>query len=394
MEKWIMILGAGFDQLMIIKTAKSMGLKVVVVDRDKDAPGFRMCDESHNVDIMDFDKVLNISREKKISGITTMVSNLGMRTVAYVAEKMNLPSIPPKAAQAATDKKTIKKLLKEGGVPIPEGFSASSYEEALDRLHKVHFPVIVKPVDGTKGRGINAASAEGELQYGIDQALKYSPAGNVIVEEWIDGPTVGAECLIIDGILEPIIITDKYNTPPPKCVTVGLNAPARLSDPVRKRVKDTARKVAEVLGLNTGAAHIDMIVDNNDVPRVIDVGPRLASGPVIFDFVPNLLGVNMIQAVIQMAIGEKPQIEKIWNGKYAASRFLTVSEKGYMYRIEIPKTQRGFTFYQFKELGEVVRPPLSDTDRIGCITIKEDSYEKVVKDADKLLDAIKVSVVY
>jgi len=394
MEKWIMILGAGFDQLMIIKTAKAMGLKVVAVDSDKNAPGFRMCDESHNVDIMDFDKVLNIAREKNIAGITTMVSNLGMRTVAYVADKMNLPSISPKAAQAATDKKQIKELLQKGGVPIPEGFSVSSYEEALEWLHDIHFPVIVKPVDGTKGRGITAVTSEEGLQYGIDQALKYSPAGNVIVEEWIDGPTVGAECLILEGELEPIIITDKYNTPPPKCVTVGLNAPAKLSDEVRERVKNTAKKVAEVLELYTGAAHIDMIVENNAVPKVIDVGPRLASGPVIFDFVPSLFGVNMIQAVIQMAIGEKPQIDRKWNGKFAASRFLTASEKGCMYRIEIPKPQRGFTFYQFKELGEVVRPPLSDTDRIGCITIKDDSYEKVVKEADRLLEEMKVSVVY
>lgn len=394
MDKWVMVLGAGFDQLLIIETAKSMGFKVVAVDANKNAPGFRMCDESCNVDVMDKERVLRVAREKNISGITTMVSNLGMRTVACVADKMNLKSISPQAAQIATDKKAIKEYLKKGGVPVPEGFSASSYEQALKRINEIKFPVIVKPVDSTKGRGISVVLSEDELKSGINQAMEFSPAKEIIIEEWIQGPTVGAECLIANGELEPILLTDKYNTPPPKCVTVGLTAPSRLPDQVRSRVKDTVKRAANILGLDTGAAHIDMIVDKDGTPRVIDVGPRLASGPVIFDFVPNLLGVNMIKAVIQMAIGEKPEIDKNWNGQFAASRFLTASEKGFMYRIEIPKLQKEFTFYQYKELGEMVGPPQSDTDRIGCITIKDDSYENVVKDADELLAQIKVGVVY
>lgn len=393
-KKWIMILGAGLDQVPIIKTAKSMGLKVIAVDGDKNAPGFFISDEGYNIDVMESEKILQIAREKKINGITTMVSNLGMRTVAYVADKMNLKSIPPEAAQIATDKKDIKEYLKKEKVPVPEGFSVSSIDQALKKIHHINFPVIVKPVDGTKGRGITVALSENEFKKSISQAMKFSIEGRIIVEEWIDGPTIGAECLIVDGELKPILLTDKYNTPPPKCVTVGLTAPSRFPEAVKDRVKDTAKKVANVLGLNTGAAHIDMIVGKDGIPKVIDVGPRLASGPVIFDFVPKLLGVDMIKSVIEMAIGEKPKIDKNWNGKFAASRFLTAPEKGCMYRIEIPKWHKNFIFYQYKELGEIVRPPHSDTDRIGCITIKDDSYEKTMKSADELLKRVKVEVVY
>lgn len=392
--KCVMILGAGFDQVAMIKAAKALGLKVIAVDSDKNAPGFFISDENYILDVMESEKILQIAREKKIDGITTMVSNLGMRTVAYVADKMNLISIPLKSAQIATDKKEIKEYLKQGNVPVPEGFSASSIDYAMEKINQVDFPVIVKPVDGTKGRGISVASSADHFKSCITQAMDASIEKRVIVEEWVDGPTIGAECLIINGELEPIILTDKYNTPPPKCVTVGLTAPSRFPDAVKDRVKDTAKKVAGVLGLNTGAAHIDMIVGKDDIPRVIDVGPRLASGPVIFDFVPNLLGVDMIKSVVRMAIGEKPELNRKWNKRFAASRFLTAPKRGCMYRIEIPKWHRDFTFYQFKELGEIVGPPDSDVDRIACIAIKGSSYDKTMRTADELLKKIKVNLVY
>jgi biotin carboxylase len=393
-EKWIMILGGGLHQIPIIKTAKTMGLKVIVIDNDKNSPGFFIADESYDIDVMEYEKILQIAKSKNIIGITTMVSNLGMRTVAYVAEKMNLKSISLKSARIATDKKEIKKYLKKEKVPVSEGFSVSSTSEALKRVNQINFPVIVKPVDGTKGRGISVAQTENEFKNSIDQAMNASVAKIIIVEEWIDGPTIGAECLIVDGELIPIILTDKYNTSLPKCVTLGLTAPSKFPEEVQDRVKETAKKVAKALGLNTGAAHIDMIVGDDGIPRVIDVGPRLASGPVIFDFVPNLLGVDMVKSIIKITIGEKPRIDINWNGMFAASRFLTAPVKGCMYRIEIPKWYSNFLFYQYKELGEMVKPPHSDTDRIGCVTIKDNSYERTMERADELLSKIKVDVLY
>ncbi|MGM0366872.1 MAG: ATP-grasp domain-containing protein [Actinomycetota bacterium] len=393
-QKCIMILRAGFDQVPMIRAAKAMGLKVIAVDSDKNAPGFFIADENYNLDVMESEKILKIAREKKIDGITTMVSNLGMRTVAYVAGKMNLKSIPLKAAQIATDKKEIKEYLEKGKVPVPGGFCFSSEKQAVKTIPQINFPAIVKPVDGTKGRGISVALSEHDFGNCINHAIRFSVEKRVIAEEWIEGLTIGAECLIIDGELKPIILTDKYNTPPPKCVTIGLTAPSKFPEEIKDRIKDTAQRVADVLGLNTGAAHIDMIVGKDGIPRVIDVGPRLASGPVIFDFVPKLLGVDMVKSVIRMAIGEKPEPIKNWNGRFAASRFLTAPQKGCMYRIEIPRRDKDFTFYPYKELGDIVGPPHSDTDRVGCITVKEDSYDKTVESADRLLESIKVDVVY
>ncbi len=390
MPKCLMVLGASFDQIPMIETARAMGLEVIALDANDNAPGFNLAHETHCVDVMDSERALEIAKRKNIRGITTMVSNLGMRTVAYVAENLGLQAISTRAAGKATDKKTIKEALIKGGIPVPQGNSCSGLAEARAALQGLALPVVVKPIDGTKGRGISMVSRKGELEAAVSHGLRYSPSKRLIIEEWISGPTVGAEC-VIDGDLIPILLTDKFNTPPPKCVTIGLTTPSQLPDGVRARVRETARAVAKALDLTTGAAHIDMVVDG-DVPNVIDVGPRLASGPVIFDFAPKLMGVNMIKAVIQMAIGERPDIYKDWNGRFAASRFISAPERGCMYGITFPSMPKDFSFYPHKLLGHPVAPPISDVDRLGCVTIFGDSYEDTIKEADDLLSKIQVNV--
>jgi biotin carboxylase len=386
-----MILGASYDQIPMIEKANEKGLQVISIDGNCEAPGFAIADEHYCVEVMDSEKVLEIARQKKIDGITTMVSNLGMRTVAYVASQMNLSSIPLESARAATDKVEIKKILQKGGVPVPKGIGCRHYEEAKEKIKELNFPVIVKPVDGTKGRGLVMVEHEKILEKNINWSLTFSPSKRLVIEEWIDGPTVGAECLIVDGELVPVLLTDKYNTKPPDCVTIGLTTPSNLPEIVQEKVKETARGVAEALGLNTGAAHIDMVVDKGQ-PKVIDVGPRLASGPVIFDFAPNIMGIDMIGAIIDMALGETPAIKKRWTGKFGAERFLPPAEKGCMYTINFPVTDREFAYYPYKELGVPVRKPKSDNDRMGCFSIVADSYKEASEEADSLLKNIQVDI--
>ncbi len=391
MDKWMMIMGAGYDQIPMLEKARSMGLKVVAVDGREHAPGAHLADAFHRVEVLDIPKVLEIARARGIAGITTMVSNLGMRTVAVVADRLGLPSITPQAATTATDKAAIKEALSRAGVACPRGSACADLSEAMDALTELGLPLIVKPADGTKGRGIAVVRHRRDFAGSVEHAFRWSGQGKVIIEEWLEGPTVGAECLIVDGEADPILITDKFNTEPPWCVTIGLTTPSRQPDGLKQEIEKTAKAVTRALGLTTGAAHIDMVV-HEGIPKVVDVGPRLASGPVVFDFAPRLMGVDMIGCVIQMALGERPVIRKRWSGKFGASRFVTAPEAGCMFDLVFPAAPRRFAFYPYKPLGTPVAPPRSDSDRLGCVAIVGDTYEDAWKQANALLAGIQVRI--
>ena len=81
MKKTILILGAGWDQLHIIKTAKKMDLKIVVCDQNTNAPGFDIAYHKIYVSTRDIDKLkIEIDRYIKtggeINGVTTMGSDI------------------------------------------------------------------------------------------------------------------------------------------------------------------------------------------------------------------------------------------------------------------------------------------------------------------------------
>jgi cyanophycin synthetase len=55
----------------------------------------------------------------------------------------------------ARDKDLTNRLLKSVGVPVPEGRTVSSAEEAWEAAEDIGLPVVVKPIDGNHGRGVS-----------------------------------------------------------------------------------------------------------------------------------------------------------------------------------------------------------------------------------------------
>ncbi|WP_096190302.1 ATP-grasp domain-containing protein [Evansella halocellulosilytica] len=99
--------------------------------------------------------------------------------------------ITNEAVEIGSDKDNTKKVLSKLGVPVPNGkrFNSSySDEQIVDESLEIGFPLVVKPVDGSFGRGvitniINKESLKKAVKY-IRNELKYN---DVIVEEYIAG---------------------------------------------------------------------------------------------------------------------------------------------------------------------------------------------------------------
>ncbi|MFC6999358.1 cyanophycin synthetase [Rufibacter roseus] len=90
------------------------------------------------------------------------------------------------ATEIAGDKSATKDMLREAGVPVPEGELVYSVDELKEAVKFLGFPVVTKPLDGNhgKGAGINLRSLS-EAIAGFKMAQKYSDA--VIVEQFIEG---------------------------------------------------------------------------------------------------------------------------------------------------------------------------------------------------------------
>lgn len=90
------------------------------------------------------------------------------------------------AESIAQDKELTKTLLAAAGVPVPEGFSVDTLEEAQAAMDKLGGAVVVKPRDGNQGRGVTVGIASRDhLEIAFRAAMEHGSA--VLVERFVPG---------------------------------------------------------------------------------------------------------------------------------------------------------------------------------------------------------------
>ena len=90
------------------------------------------------------------------------------------------------AVKIASDKQLTKALLQEAGVPVPEGGTVSTLEEAQRIARRLRVPVTIKPLDGNQGKGVTTRCATPEeVARAFDFAREYGR--KIIVERFVEG---------------------------------------------------------------------------------------------------------------------------------------------------------------------------------------------------------------
>lgn len=95
------------------------------------------------------------------------------------------------AVEIGSDKAKTKQIFRDEGIPTPEGkfFSeAETDEQILAYAQQLGYPVVLKPTDGSFGKGVVAnITSDGEMTYSIDYVRHELGYKDVIVEKYIPG---------------------------------------------------------------------------------------------------------------------------------------------------------------------------------------------------------------
>lgn len=100
------------------------------------------------------------------------------------------------AMEIASDKELTKQLLDRVSVPVPQGVTVDTEEDAIAALGELGGPVVVKPLDGNQGRGVtvNLTTPE-EVAAAFQIAQRHSD--DVLVEEFYAGTNY--RVLVVNG---------------------------------------------------------------------------------------------------------------------------------------------------------------------------------------------------
>ncbi|MCB1141135.1 MAG: alpha-hydroxy-acid oxidizing protein [Leptospiraceae bacterium] len=392
--KTILIIGGGLLQCPIIETARQMKLRTVVADMNPDAPGFKISDFHIIMSTKDIEGMVReakrFANSNPIHAVITSGTDASM-TVSAVANSLGLPGIRYVDAEAASNKIKMRKRLKEHGVPIPDFAEIWNIQDARDALEFLKFPLVMKPADNMGARGVIKVNNREELHQAFKHSKKYTPSGEMILEEYMEGPEVSVDALTWNGNYRITGIADRLIEREPFFIEVGHNMPTSLPIETQKEIERVMFAGMKALGINLGAGKGDIKITPTGV-KVGEIAARLSGGFMSSYTFPLSTGISLNRAAILIALGEEPDnLEPKWSKTCIERAILAspgklISITGLEEAKEIPNVNEIFLS---SKVGDIISDPTNNIEKSGHIIATADNLELAEDTIKKVNEVLK-----
>lgn len=257
--KKLLVLSGSHSDVPLIEAGKRLGFRVITSGNDPALIGHRYADEYHNVDFSDRQGILDLARKLDIDAICSCANDFGAITAAYVAEKMGLPGHDPyETALTLHHKHRFKDFALSSEISTPYAASFSSPEQACEELDKLSFPLIVKPVDLTGGKGVSKVNSRAEYVTAVHHAFSSSRMNQFLVEEFIQGTYHSFSTFVLGRKIVFCYSDNEYSFLNPYLVTTSA-APAIGIEKISDQLKEEAERIIDLLALSDGIFHIQYV---------------------------------------------------------------------------------------------------------------------------------------
>lgn len=391
--KKLLIIGASILQLPAIKKAKELGHYVAVADFNPNAVGIPFADKFYNASTIDIDAICEVAKDFQPDGIMTLATDMPMRSIAAATSLLALPGISMDTAIKSTDKGEMIKAFKEHGVESPWFYIIEKAEQLQEVMPRIEYPCILKPTDNAGSRGVMLVNSEAELMEAYQYSVSQSRGGWVILEEYMTGPEVSVEVMVVDGEPHVLQVTDKLTTGAPYFVEMGHNQPSMLPTEDVKKIKDLACRAVKSVGINCGPSHVEIKLTPSG-PKMVELGARMGGDCITTHLVPLSTGVDMIKATIDVSLGITPDITPTLH-KGSAIRFFD-APCGIISDIEGLEEAKQFEgvleISLTKAVGDEVSEIHSSLDRCGFVIAQCDSASEAIEVCEKAKKEIQITI--
>ena len=303
--KTLLLMGGGAYVKGIKKYMDEKGFRVVALGRDADTPIAKIADAFYNIDTQDVDAVCEVVKKENIDGIFVGSSEVNIDPAVAVSERTGCHFHSNREQwDIILDKAEFKKLARKYGVPVPKDFKVT--EEFLrEDLDKIEYPVIVKPVDSSGARGMNACYNEEELKKYYLEALTWSKSKKIVVEELVTGGReVFFHYTIQDGEFSLSMGFTKFKVLSPEKEYVSLPIfhmyPSSHIDTYIEKVDEAAKKMFKSIGLKNGIIMLQGFDLGNEF-KFFESGYRMG-GEQMYVFTDHQNDVNSLEFMINYAL--------------------------------------------------------------------------------------------
>ena len=327
---------------------------------------------------------------RPVAGIMTS-SEYFVEMVARLTQKLSFSGPSLTAVSMCRNKGALRRALQSAGLETLRFSEIAHVDNVRQAVQQIGLPVVVKPIAGSGSISVRLCLNEAEAEEQVTHIFRTDSSTTALLEEYVSGTEYSVE--VFNG--EPVGITRKHLGKEPFFVETGHDFPAALAPDAKNDILRYVREVCEEIGLDWGAVHIEVKLDQKSRPQIIEINPRLAGG-----FIPELVrlasGVNLVEESVRLSTG-LGRIPKVTRYRFASIQFLLPERNGRISHIDgisdAWDSPNVFAVRLYKPLPLEVELRGDFRDRIGHVITLAETGKKASEAASAALHMISPSYV-
>ena len=262
----VLILQAGFNEIGVILNLKKEGYYVIAIGNQPGLIGQKYVDEYYCQDYSKMEEVLEFSKLHNIDYICACGNDTAVLTAVYVAEKMNMKGYDSyESAEIIAHKHLFKRFTKKNKILSVNAEEFDDIKSALEFVEKkATYPIIVKPVDLSGGKGVSRCDNKEAAFVAIEAAFAISRKKCIVIEPFIEG-TQHAFCTFLHK--QKVVAccsNNEISIVNPYRVEID-TFPANNIDKYEKILIEQVEIMAQKLNLVDGIFHMQYIESNGRI---------------------------------------------------------------------------------------------------------------------------------
>ena len=387
-----LVLAGGLAQIELIKQLKERGITTVLADGSANALARPYADIFYQITLFDVDAVKEVAVKENVDFVITCCADQVLLIVAQVSEMLGLPCyISYQTAQNVSDKKYMKRIFLENQIPTSRYIELSELD--WEKVREMEYPLVVKPTDAYSSRGVRKAVDDKSLEEYFAEAKEISRTGTVIVEEFCSGEEISVDVYVESGKAHILCVSNSEKIKDEdRFVIFRGRYPVNATKEIMEQIRTVAQKIAEAFGLVDSPMLIQMINTGTSV-SVLEFCAR-TGGNMKYLLIKRACGFDVIKAVIDLALGERPHVElSAPENKYIVNDFI-YCHPGVFDHLEgfEELIERGILsdYRLLRPKGFKVSGAKSSSDRIAGFTVQADSIEEFNRKHRIIVETVKV----
>ena len=225
---------------------------------------------------------------------------------AGVLERYNVELIGANvhAIETAEDRELFKQAMDKIGLNSARSGIARSLEEAMNLVKTTGYPAIVRPSFTLGGAGGGIAYNAEDFRRIVEEGLKLSPIGELLIEESLLGWKEYELELMRDHAGNGVVVCSIENFDPMGVHTgdsITVAPSMTLSDREYQRLRDMGLAVMDAVGVATGGSNVQFAVNPHDGRViVIEMNPRVSRSSALAS---KATGFPIAKIAAKLAVG-------------------------------------------------------------------------------------------